>query len=160
MSIVIAAEMSSSTNFNVPIECLTQTSQVPVQSSNGAAGYDLFADLGDENQTRTINCLSRSAINTGIKVCIPTGYYGRIAPRSGLAFKQGIDVLAGVIDSDYRGEIKVILYNTDNTTPVTIKHGDRIAQIIFERCYSVTFTKTSVQDDTNRGSGGFGSTGN
>ena len=91
-------------------------------------------------------------------MAITTGYYGRIAPRSGLAYKNGIDVLAGVIDSDYRGDIGVILYNTDKGIDFIVKKGDRIAQIIFEVCYSVNFNERYL-DNTVREDGGFGWTG-
>ena len=102
---------------------------------------------------------SRIAVETGISIAFPKGWYGRIAPRSGLAFNYGIDVLAGVADSDYRGQIKVILLNTGDT-PFTIKHGDRIAQIVPEYCgFWTEMTVCDSLNDTERGQGGFGSTG-
>ena len=91
---------------------------------------------------------------------IPDGYYGRIAPRSGWALKYGIDTLAGVIDSDYRGEVGVILYNTDKAIPFNIKMGDRIAQIVFEKYYTFDIEVSDEISKTSRGDGGFGSTGN
>jgi dUTP pyrophosphatase len=90
---------------------------------------------------------------------MPSGIYGRIAPRSGLAFKNGIDVLAGVIDPGYRGEIGVVLYNTDQNNMFKISRGDRIAQIIFETYHSVTFQETNSLGETSRSNGGFGSSG-
>jgi dUTP pyrophosphatase len=90
---------------------------------------------------------------------IPDGYYGRIAPRSGWALKYGIDTLAGVIDSDYRGEVGVILYNTDKEIPFNIKMGDRIAQIVFEKYYTFQIQETEILEFSKRGTGGFGSTG-
>ena len=92
-------------------------------------------------------------------MAIPMDCYGRIAPRSGLAYKNGIDVLAGVIDSDYRGDIGVILYNTDNNLDFTVKVGDKIAQIIIEKCYSVNWVKSDNLESTKRGEGGYGHTG-
>lgn len=90
---------------------------------------------------------------------IPEGYYGRIAPRSGLAHNHGIDVLAGVVDSSYRGEIRIVLYNTDKEEPFQVRSGDRIAQIIFEKHYDFEFIEVDDLSKTNRGEGGFGSTG-
>jgi dUTP pyrophosphatase len=94
---------------------------------------------------------------------IPEGYYGRIAPRSGLALKQGIDVLGGVIDASYRGEIGVILVNTtakgDELQITHIKKGDKIAQLIIEKCHQVEWEEVKELAETDRGAGGFGSTG-
>jgi dUTP pyrophosphatase len=118
----------------------------------GAAGFDLKAA-----QDGVIKRGERHLIKTNIRMAIPKGYYGRIAPRSGLALKYGLVVLAGVIDSDYRGEIGVILRNT-GIEDFEFKYGDRIAQIIIERCFT-NLTKVESLDDTDRGAGGFGSTG-
>jgi len=98
-------------------------------------------------------------VKTGLSVEIPEGYYGRIAPRSGLAHKNGIDVLAGVVDSSYRGEIRVILYNTDKEETLQVRSGDRIAQMIVERHYNFEFVEVEDLSVTERGEGGFGSTG-
>ena len=98
-------------------------------------------------------------VKTGLIIEVPDNYYGRIAPRSGLAFKNGIDVMAGVIDSGYRNEVGVILYNTDQFKGFEVKIGDRIAQLIIEAHYNFEFEETSQLSDTERGSGGFGSTG-
>jgi dUTP pyrophosphatase len=91
---------------------------------------------------------------------IPAGYEGQVRPRSGLAFKQGITVLnsPGTIDSDYRGEVSVIIINLGDTD-VTVKDGDRIAQLIIAPVYRVSFTEARELSETDRGSGGFGSTG-
>ena len=91
-------------------------------------------------------------------MAIPHGNYGRIAPRSGLAAKNFIDIGAGVIDSDYRGEVKVLLFNF-NTTPFTVNVGDRIAQLIIEKYTRTTIEEVEDLDATVRGEGGFGSTG-
>ena len=96
-------------------------------------------------------------INTGVKIAIPKNFYGRIASRSSMAMK-GIDVCAGVIDSDYRGEIKVLLYNTKDE-PFEVNLGDRIAQIIFTRVEYFNFQVVSDLANSQRGEGGFGSTG-
>jgi dUTP pyrophosphatase len=101
-------------------------------------------------------------IKTGISVAVPNGTYGRIAPRSGLALKNGIDVMAGVIDADYRGDVGVILVNL-GSSPFTINPGDRIAQLILEKIeYNTSVQEIGEADDlspTSRGANGFGSTG-
>lgn len=89
---------------------------------------------------------------------MPSGTYGRVAPRSGLAAKSGIDVGAGVIDADYRGELKVVLFNHSDEN-VDIKPGDRIAQLVLERIARPSVADVADLDDTERASGGFGSTG-
>ena len=138
------------------IKKLTENAQIPSKGSDRAAGYDLYAI-----ETHTLQPGERKVFKTGISLAIPEGLYGRVAPRSGLAVKNGIDVLAGVIDSDYRGEIMVALINLSNE-PVTlplVKDGKEtaIAQIIFERYTNHTFVQTENLDETERGSGGFGS---
>jgi dUTP pyrophosphatase len=97
-------------------------------------------------------------IPTGLSVAIPSGHYGRIAPRSGLAAKHGIQVHAGVVDSDYRGEMRVCLIN-HGSEMVEFKPGDRIAQLIIERCLITPAAWADNLDSTERGQGGFGSTG-
>jgi dUTP pyrophosphatase len=101
----------------------------------------------------------RAIVGTGITVVLPPGVYGRVAPRSGLAAKHCINVGAGVIDPDYTGEIKVILFN-HGLKDFEIKKGDRIAQLILERCETPPIEEISIVEDTERGSDGFGSTGN
>ena len=140
--------------LQINIKKLSDNATIPTQGTKFAAGYDLYAA-----ENVTIHCGTRELIKTNISIAITSGYYGRIAPRSGLAYKNGIDVLAGVIDCDYRGDIGVILYNTDKDIDFIVKKGDRIAQIIFETCYSVNFNETDTLDNTVREDGGFGSTG-
>jgi len=130
---------------------------IPVKGSAGAAGYDLYT-----TESYELKPGERKAFKTDISLAIPTGFYGRVAPRSGLAVKHGIDVLAGVIDSDYIGEILVALINLGDKPiqlPV-VKDGKEtaIAQIIFEKYNNFDFTETSDLDKTTRGDGGFGST--
>lgn len=146
--------MMYNTVLNIEIKKLSENAIIPTQGTIYAAGYDLFAA-----EDAIVVCGSRKLIKTNISMAIPSGYYGRIAPRSGLAYKNGIDVLAGVIDSDYRGDIGVILYNTDKKLDFGVRKGDRIAQIIFETCYPATFSQKSILTDTVRQAGGFGSTG-
>jgi len=140
--------------LQINVKKLSENAIIPTQGTNFAAGYDLYAA-----EDAVVVCGTRKLIKTNVSMEITPGYYGRIAPRSGLAYKNGIDVLAGVIDSDYRGDIGVILYNTDKNIDFTVKKGDRIAQIIFEACYTATLNTVENLDNTLRQAGGFGSTG-
>ena len=112
--------------YELQVSKLDSQAILPTRATQHSAGYDLVS-----NETYTLQSGERHAFSTGIAIGIPVGCYGRIAPRSGLAFNHGIDVLAGVIDRDYAKEIKVILLNTGKE-PVTLKQGDRIAQLILE----------------------------
>ena len=133
---------------------LTETAQIPKQATLHSAGFDLYVDEGC--------CLpanSRNWVSTGIAVEIPAGYVGQIWPRSGLAGK-GLDTSAGVVDADYRGEVKVLLVNTtiDN---IVIEKGQRIAQIIFVKiAENPTFVCVDNLTGTFRGNRGFGHSGN
>ena len=140
--------------LQINIKKLSENATIPTKGTEFAAGYDLYAA-----EDTIVASGTRKLIKTNISMEITPGYYGRIAPRSGLAYKSGIDVLAGVIDSDYRGDIGVILYNSDKNIDFIVKKGDRIAQIIFEACYSATLNEAENLDNTLRQSGGFGSTG-
>jgi dUTP pyrophosphatase len=140
--------------LQINVKKLSENATIPTQGTSFAAGYDLYAA-----EDAVVVCGTRKLIKTNISMEITPGYYGRIAPRSGLAYKNGIDVLAGVIDSDYRGDIGVILYNTDKNIDFTVKNGDRIAQIIFEACYIATLNNVENLDNTLRQASGFGSTG-
>ena len=141
-------------NMNIQIKKLSDKAKIPSQGSKYAAGYDLYAA-----EEVLVNTMGRKLVKTNISISIPEGYYGRIAPRSGLAYKNGIDVLAGVIDSDYRGDIGVILLNTDHNLDFEVNVGDRIAQIIIEKCHSVNWETVETLDSTVRSEGGFGSSG-
>lgn len=141
--------------MNIRYTRTASASKEPLRRANPTdAGMDLVA-----SEDAILPPLSRATIPTGIAVEIPEGYYGRVAPRSGLAHNHGIDVLAGVVDSGYRGEVKVILYNTDKDHRFQVRRGDRIAQMIIERHYN--FDPVEVEDlsATPRGEGGFGSSG-
>jgi dUTP pyrophosphatase len=109
-------------------------------------------------ETVSIAPKQRLLVRTGLAVAIPEGFYGRLAPRSGLATKQGLDVLAGVIDSDYRGEVCCLLYNTGDET-VDLPEESKICQLIVERIILPAPTWVNDLDETHRGEGGFGSTG-
>lgn len=140
--------------MTLPVKKLTPTATIPSRGSKEAAGLDLFLD----QDSLVIHSGKRVLAPTGIAVAIPSGHYGRIAPRSGISFKQGVDVLAGVIDSDYRGELKVLLLNTDRMTHI-FRRGDRIAQLILEKISIEDPVEVQDLDDTARGAEGFGSTG-
>lgn len=128
---------------------------IPRPATEGAAGMDLVAC-----ESATIESGGWTAVETGLMFQFPPTVYARVAPRSGLAYKHGIQVGAGVIDSDYRGTIKVILFN-HGRVPFEVKVGDRIAQIIFEKIELPNLVECAPEDlsATLRSAGGFGSTG-
>ena len=131
--------------------------ELPNYATKAAAGVDLKAALEDPI---VLEPLERKIIGTGLKIALPEGYEAQVRPRSGLAAKQGISVLnaPGTIDADYRGEIGVILVNLSNKA-VTIEPGDRIAQLVFAKFEHVQWKSTDKLSTTERGIGGFGSTG-
>lgn len=128
---------------------------LPVYQSDGAAGLDLYADEGFDKVIYPGACL---AIGTNVAVEIPEGYEGQIRGRSGLAFKHGVLGHVGTIDSDYRGEIKALLYNTLGSYFV-VRQGDRIAQLVIAPVVRVTLEAVGELGDSARGEKGFGSTG-
>ena len=129
----------------------------PSYETPNSAGVDLRAFTIEDI---TINPMERALIHTGLYMEIPSGYEGQVRPRSGLAIKKGITVLntPGTIDSDYRGEICVILINLSNI-PFTVKNGDRIAQMVFSPVERAVFAEVRKLNETERGDGGFGHTG-
>ncbi len=131
--------------------------EIPRYATAGAAGMDLRAHL---ESPLVLKSLERALIPTGISMQIPAGFEGQIRPRSGLALHQGITCLntPGTIDSDYRGEIKVLLINLSETEQ-TITPGDRIAQLIFNAVAKAVLIQSATLPDTQRGQGGFGHTG-
>ena len=131
--------------------------KLPKYESNGAAGMDLSADIDAEVELKP---LERFLFPTGIAISLPKDLEAQIRPRSGLAIKNGITLLntPGTVDSDYRGEIKVILVNISNAK-YTIKPGDRIAQMVLSQFVQGQFELVENLDETDRGSSGFGSTG-
>lgn len=143
--------------LKVLVRRTTPTAILPVKASPDDAGYDLHADLGFGHEI-VLYPNNRKLIPTGLSLAFEPDHYARIAPRSGLANKFGIMTLAGVIDAGYRGEVGVILFNSGNVQK-SIKHGDRIAQIIFERKSDADFVETDTLPDSVRGEGGFGSSG-
>ena len=146
-------------DIKVKIKKLYEDSKVPQYATEGSSGVDLCAYL-DSYPRFTLNPNDSCLFPTGICMEIPVGYEGQVRPRSGLAVKYGITVLntPGTIDADYRGEIKVCLLNTSNI-PYTIHHGDRIAQMVFAKVEKAEFEEVGELQSTDRGDGGFGSTG-
>lgn len=126
---------------------------LPARGSEFSAGLDICSieDL-------VIGPHQRATARTGLAVAIPHGFYGRVAPRSGLAAKHGLDVLAGVIDSDYRGELCCLLYNTGDVS-IVLPAGSKICQLIIEKIIAPKAVWSNDLDETARGAGGFGSTG-
>ena len=142
----------------VKVQKLTEGARLPVYGSSQAAGADLCACLG--NDTLVIDPHKWAMVPTGIAIALPVGFEAQVRPRSGLAAKKGITVLnsPGTVDSDYRGEVRVILINHSDV-PFVIKDGDRIAQMVIARHESASFEVVESLDETERGAGGFGSTG-
>ncbi|XP_028640842.1 deoxyuridine 5'-triphosphate nucleotidohydrolase, mitochondrial [Grammomys surdaster] len=132
---------------------LSEHATAPTRGSARAAGYDLYSAYD-----YTISPMEKAIVKTDIQIAVPSGCYGRVAPRSGLAVKHFIDVGAGVIDEDYRGNVGVVLFNFGKEK-FEVKKGDRIAQLICERISYPDLEEVQTLDDTERGSGGFGSTG-
>jgi dUTP pyrophosphatase len=141
----------------ITIPCVANPGCLPQYRSEGASGADLKADVEDKIRLRPSE---RKLIPTGIWLQLPPGYEAQIRPRSGLAYEFGVTLLnaPGTIDSDYRGEVKVVLVNLGSEDFV-IRRGDRIAQIVFSRVASVNFDPRPSLEGTTRGEGGFGSTG-
>lgn len=141
--------------LDVKVKILNTDAIIPKYQTNEAAGFDLHSV--DE---KTIKAGERDVVKTGLAVALPRGYELQVRPRSGLALKNGITVLntPGTVDSDYRGELMVILLNTSKEDFV-IKKGDRIAQAVIKEILQADFAVVDELDSTERGSGGFGSTG-
>ncbi|KKZ62217.1 dUTP pyrophosphatase [[Emmonsia] crescens] len=135
------------------VKKLVPTARVPTRGSAFAAGYDLYCA-----KAIVIPAKGKGLVDTGLAIAVPEGTYGRIAPRSGLASKHFIDTGAGVIDADYRGEVKVLLFNFSDVD-FTVNEGDRIAQLVLERIYNPEVVEMEQLEDSVRGVGGFGSTG-
>ena len=143
--------------MEIPITRIDSDLPLPAYAKEGDAGADLVAN---EN-VMLPPAGGRALISTGIAIAIPEGYAGFVQPRSGLAAKHGVTCLntPGLIDSGYRGELKVLLINTDPETPFEVVKGERIAQLVIQRVESVEFIEVEALSDSDRGSGGFGSTG-
>ncbi|MBQ8806596.1 MAG: dUTP diphosphatase [Bacteroidaceae bacterium] len=146
--------------MEVKVKKLHPAATIPTFGSDEAAGCDLYANLAEEGGMVVIRPGTKRFIKTGIAMAIPKGYGGFLYARSGLACKQGLRPAncVGVIDSDYRGELIVALYN-DSNEERTVSHGDRIAQLVITAYLRPAFVETEELDDTERGAGGFGHTG-
>jgi len=138
---------------NILFKKLHADAILPSRESSGACGLDVYSA-----ENTVIEPASRKALRTGFAVAVPHGFYGRIAPRSGLALKFGVDVMAGVIDPDYRGEVLCLLVNL-GTDAFEIRTGDRIAQLIIEKVAICAPEWSHELPVTERGAMGFGSTG-
>ena len=143
--------------MEIRVKKLSETAILPTRGSAAAAGYDLYADLVE---TAQIAPHETKMIGTGLAMEIPEGYFGAVFARSGLAARESLRPAncVGVIDSDYRGQLTVALHN-DGETMRAIDPGERIAQLVVMPYLPVEFSETEELDETDRGSGGFGSTG-
>lgn len=144
------------TEAQIEIKALNEAAKIPSYAYSGDAGMDLRA-----SESLTLQPFERVLVPTGLAIALPEGYAGFVLPRSGLAIKHGITVVntPGLIDSNYRGELKVILQNTDPHEPFKIHIGDRIAQLVVMPVPHMSFTPVDVLSNTERGEGGFGSSG-
>ena len=131
--------------------------QIPAYETEQSAGMDLRANI---EESVTLKPLERAIIKTGLYIALPAGFEAQVRPRSGLAAKKGITVLnsPGTIDADYRGEIGVILVNLSNENFV-VQDGERVAQLVIAKHERITWEQVDVLNETQRGAGGFGSTG-
>jgi dUTP pyrophosphatase len=141
----------------LPVVRLDPDLPAPAYARSGDAGADLVARAG---VTLAANG-GRALVPTGVALAIPPGYAGFVQPRSGLALRHGVTCLntPGLIDSGYRDEVAVLLVNTDPDNPYEVHRGDRIAQLVIQRVERAAFVEVEVLDETERGLGGFGSTG-
>jgi dUTP pyrophosphatase len=142
----------------VQVSIINQSSNpLPAYATPGSAGMDIRANLAEPI---TLQSLDRYLVPTGLFIELPSGYEGQMRPRSGLAIKQGLTCLnsPGTIDSDYRGELKVVLVNLGKE-PQTIQHGDRIAQLVICKVEQASLGEVAVLGNSQRGEGGFGHTG-
>lgn len=143
--------------LEIPLQRLDPELAAPKYATTGDAGADLVA----AEPVTLAPAGGRALVPTGMAIAIPNGYAGFVQPRSGLAFRHGVTCLntPGLIDSGYRGELKVLLVNTDPSEPFEIERGDRIAQLVIQRVEQANFVDVDELPDSERGEGGFGSTG-
>lgn len=150
--------MAAEDGLRIPLPVLRTDTHLPLPSyaHEGDAGLDLRSA-----EDALIPPFGRTLLGTGVAVAIPAGYAGFVQPRSGLALRHGLSLVntPGLIDSRYRGEIKVILVNLDPATPVEIHRGDKIAQLVVQPVVQCDLVESASLDSTGRGEGGFGSTG-
>ena len=139
--------------MKIKVKKLSPNAKIPTKGSSEAAGLDLYSA-----EDCIVPKKGKFLVPLGIALAVPKGYYGRMAPRSGLAVKKFINVGAGVVDSDYRGQIYALLFNFGEED-FEVKTGDRIAQLIITEISMVDCEETDRLEETKRGEGGFGSTG-
>lgn len=142
--------------ISLPIKRLDPSIELPSYAHAGDAGLDLRA-----NEDVVLRPLERRLVPTGLAIAVPEGYAGFVQPRSGLAFKEGLSMAntPGLIDAHYRGELKVCVVNLDATHDITITRGERIAQLVIQKAPEVCLREVGELDETDRGTGGFGSSG-
>lgn len=142
--------------MELPVKKLCAQAIVPKNAYAGDAGVDLSS-----TEDVVLKPFERKLVPTGIAIALPAGYAGFVVPRSGSAIKQGLSIVnaPGLIDSGYRGELKVILINLDPHNDIVIKAGDRIAQLVVMNVEHITMVEKEELDETERGAGGFGSSG-
>ena len=146
--------------MNIKVKRICEEAKLPTRGSEKAAAYDVYACLPDENAPVTIMPHQTMLIGTGLRMAPPEGFYVGVYARSGLSSKEGLRPAncVGVIDEDYRGEYLVAVHNDSEVTR-SVRHGDRIAQILLQKRYDMDFEEGDELDTTGRGVGGFGSTG-
>jgi dUTP pyrophosphatase len=148
--------MPSVDRITVPIKRLDPSVELPSYAYEGDAGLDLRSA-----EDVTLAPHERRLVSTGLAIAIPEGYAGFVQPRSGLALREGLSMAntPGLIDAHYRGELKVCAVNLDDSTPIRITRGERIAQLVIQRVPVVQLLEVEELDETDRGEGGFGSSG-
>lgn len=146
--------------MNIKVKRMSEEAKLPTRGSEKAAAYDVYACLPDKNAPVTIMPHQTMLIGTGLRMAPPEGFYVGVYARSGLSSKEGLRPAncVGVIDEDYRGEYLVAVHNDSEVTR-SVRHGNRIAQILLQKRYDMDFEEVDELDTTGRGVGGFGSTG-
>lgn len=142
--------------IQLPIKRLDPTVELPTYAYSGDAGLDLRS-----SEEMTLLPLERKLVPTGLAIAIPRGYAGFVQPRSGLSLRLGLSMAntPGLVDSHYRGELKIVAINLDSKQPIHIERGERIAQLVIQRVPVVELVEVDELDETDRGAGGFGSSG-
>ena len=148
--------MTAPERVRVRVRRLDPSVELPAYAYEGDAGLDLRA-----NEDVTLRPHERRLVSTGLAVAIPEGWAGFVQPRSGMALKLGLSMAntPGLVDSHYRGELKVVAVNLDDESDISIERGERIAQLVIQRVPVVELVEVDELDETDRGSGGFGSSG-
>lgn len=146
--------------MNIKVKRMNKEAKLPTRGSEKAAAYDVYACLPDKNALVTIMPHQTMLIGTGLRMAPPEGFYVGVYARSWLSSKEGLRPAncVGVIDEDYRGEYLVAVHNDSEVTR-SVRHGDKIAQILLQKRYDMDFEEVDELDTTGRGDGGFGSTG-